>query len=474
MNLFQFLLILRAHYKMILITLMVTVAAAVAVSLLMPKTYKATTSLVLNYKGTDPVTGVAMPSQLLPGYMSTQVEIVSSMSVAVKVVDALKLAEGEQVKESFLKSTDGEGNIRDWVASSLLAKLLVEPSHESSVLDITFKGRTPELAADVANAFGKAYQEMSVQLKVDPSKKTSVYFNDQVKLLRDNFETAQKKLSKYQQDNGIVSADKSLDVESVRLNELSTQLVVAQGQAMEATSRQRQVKGGRASESPDVANNPLIQNLKIGLGTAESKFSEIAQRLDKNHPQYQSAEAEVTKLRADLNAQIGVASSAVSSNATILQQRSGETRAALEAQKLKVLNLNRARDELSVLSKDADSAQRAYETISQRLMQTNLEGQSNQSDVAVLTPALPPLKPFGPKLLLNTLIALIVGGLLGIGSAVILELIDRRVRSAADLSAAIGLPVLGVIKKSNALARRGANRPAFPPRDPTGGPSFAA
>ena len=461
MNLSQFLLILRAHYKIILLTLIMTVATAFVVSLLMPKTYKATTSLVLNYKGTDPVTGIAMPSQLMPGYMSTQVDIVNSMSVALKVVDALKLAEGEQVKQSFLNATGGEGNIRDWVARGLLAKLDVVPPRESSVLDITFTSVDPQLAANVANAFGTAYQQVSVQLKVDPSKKTSVYFNDQVKLLRDNFERAQKKLSAYQQDNGIVNLDKSLDVETVRLNELSSQLVVAQGQAMEATSRQRQARGSQAGESPDVANNPLIQNLKMGLGNAESKFAEIAQRLDKNHPQYQGAKAEVDKLRADLDAQIKVASNAISSNAVILQQRGGEIRAALEAQRRKVLQLNRTRDELSVLSKEMDSAQRAYETISQRLTLTNLEGQSNQSDIAVLTPALAPLKPSGPKLLLNTLLALVVGALLGVGGAVILELLDRRVRSTADLAAVIGLPIIGVIKKSSAVARRQSSKWAF-------------
>jgi succinoglycan biosynthesis transport protein ExoP len=471
MNLSQFLLILRAHYKIILLTLIVTVAATFTVTLLKPKTYKATTSLVLNYKGVDPVTGLASPSQ--PGYMSTQVDIVNSMSVALKVVDALKLAEGEQVKRSFLNSTGGEGNIRDWVASALLAKLDVLPSHESSVLNITFTSLDRQLAANVANAFGSAYQQVSVQLKVDPSKKTSVYFNDQVKLLRDNFETAQKKLSKYQQDNGIVNTDKSLDVETVRLNELSSQLVGAQGQAMEAASRQRQAQGSQAGESPDVANNPLIQNLKMGLGNAESKFSLIEQRLDKNHPQYQGAKAEVDKLREELNAQIKVASNAIGSNAVILQQRGAEIRAALGAQKLKVLQLNRTRDELSVLSREMDSAQRAYETISQKLTLTNLEGKSNQSDIAVLTPALAPLKPFGPNLLLNTLVALVVGSLLGIGGAVILELFDRRVRSAADLAEAIGLPVLGVIKKSNAVARQQSNKHAVARRDPSVGTSVA-
>ncbi|NMM39117.1 MAG: chain length determinant protein EpsF [Glaciimonas sp.] len=469
MNLSQFLLILRAHYKVILLTLIVTVAATLTVTLLKHKAYKATTSLVLNYKGTDPVTGVAMPSQLLPGYMSTQVDIVNSMSVALKVVDALKLAEGEEVTQSFLDSTGGEGNIRDWVAVGLLAKLDVEPSRESSVLNITFTSLSAPLAASVANAFGNAYQQVSVKLKVDPSKKTSVYFNDQIKLLRNNFEVAQKNLSKYQQENGIVNTDKSLDVESVRLNELSSQLVAAQGQTMEASSRQRQVQGSKAAESPDIANNPLIQNLKMGLGSAESKFSEIAQRLDKNHPQYQGAKAEVDKLRADMNAQISIASNAVSSNAVIMRQREAEVRAALGAQKLKVLQLNRTRDELSVLSREMDSAQRAYETISQRLTLTNLEAQSNQSDIAVLTPALTPLKPFSPKLLLNILLALVVGVLLGVGGAVILELLDRRVRSAADLAGLSGLAVLGVMQKSNAVARQQSNRAAFARRDPPAG-----
>ncbi|HEX9174258.1 MAG TPA: Wzz/FepE/Etk N-terminal domain-containing protein, partial [Telluria sp.] len=298
MSLAQFLLILRARYRIALLALLLTVAAAAAVSLLSPKTYRATTALVLNYKGSDPVTGQAMASQLLPGYMATQIEIVGSMSVALKVVDALKLAQGEAVKQSFLAATGGEGKLRDWLAAGLLAKLEVMPARESSVLQISYTGREPQLAAQVANAFASAYQQTSVQLKVEPSQRTSVYFNEQVKLLREKLEVAQQRLSKYQQDNGIVSTDNSLDVESVRLNELSSQAVAAQGQAMEASARQRQAQGSAAAQSPDVANNPLIQNLKMGLGNAESKFSEVAQRLDRNHPQYQSAKAEVDQLRS--------------------------------------------------------------------------------------------------------------------------------------------------------------------------------
>ncbi len=467
MNLSQFLLILRAHYKLIAITVLVTVAAALGVSLLKHKTYKATTALVLNYKGTDPVTGQAMPSQLMPGYMSTQVELVTSMSVALRVVDALKLADGPLVKQKFLDATDGEGNVRDWIASGLLDKLDVAPLHDSSVLNITYTGYERQMAANVANAFGAAYQQVSVQLKVDPSKKTSVYFNDQVKQLRDNFELAQQRLSAYQHDHGIVNAnaDKSLDVETVRLNELSSQLVTAQGQAMEARARQHHA-GGAAS--PDVTNNPMIQNLKVELGSAESKFSDIEQKMGKNHPLYVGAKAEVDKLRAGLAAQTQITSEAIGTNANILQQRSGQVRSAVEAQRGKVLQLNRSRDELAVLGREVDSAQRAYETIAQRLTLTNLEGQANQSDIAVLTPALAPLKAFGPKIVLNTLVALVVGLMLGVGGAVMLELLNRRVRSSADLAELVGLPVLCVIKRSGALPRQTLGKPAPPRRDPPG------
>ncbi|UUZ49870.1 chain length determinant protein EpsF [Massilia sp. B-10] len=392
---------------------LLTVAAALGVTLMTPKTYQATTSLVLNYKGSDPVTGQAMASQLLPGYMSTQIEIVGSMSVALKVVDALKLAEGADVKRHFLAATGGKGELRDWLASGLLGKLMVQPTRESSVLQISYIGNDPVMAASVANAFAAAYLQTAIDLKVQPSQRTAVYFDGQVKQLRDKLEEAQQRLSKYQQENGIVSTDRSVDVETVRLNELSSQAVVAQGLAMEAAARGRSAQG---TGSPDVANNPLIQNLKMSLGSAEAKLSEIAQRLDKNHPQYQSAKAEVDKLRADLAAQVRSTSQTVSTNATILRQRGDEAAAALRVQRDKVLRLNRTRDELTVLSKEVDSAQRAYDTVAQRLALTNIEAQANQSDVAVLTPALAPFKPYGPKLMLNTLIGLAAGLLLGLGA----------------------------------------------------------
>lgn len=451
MTLTQILRALRARYKVVLLLLLVTVIAACAVSLAMSKTYKATTSLVLNNKGVDPVTGVNVPGQLMPGYMPTQVDIVKSRMVALKVIDDLKLAEDAGIRERFARMKHGQATIQNWLADGLRANLMVEPARDSSVLNISFKGDDAEYVAKVVNAFAAAYQQVSVDLKVAPAQKASGYINDQIKLLRDKFEDAQNKMSTYQKQNNIFSSENKLDVETARLNELSSQLVMAQGEAMEATSRQRQVKNNAAG-SPDVLSNPLIQTLKSRLSEAEAKFADTAARLNVNHPQYIAAKSEVDQLRANLNQQIGLASTGVLSNARILQQREAEVRAALNAQKEKVLALNSARDELSVLSNEMENAKHAYEMASQRLTQTSLEAQSTQSDISVLTAATVPRLPDSPRLLLNLLVALVVGSILGIAAAIAMELLDHRVRAPEDLAQLFGLPLLGVIEKSQAIS----------------------
>lgn len=444
MNLSQFLLILRARKWIILVTLCTTVLVTLSVSLLLPKTFKATASVLLNYKGVDPVTGIAVPGQLLPGYMATQVDIATSKNVALRVVDAMGLDRNPAVVEQFRGDTDGRGTVRDWLAELLMKKLDVVPSRESSVLEISFKGSDPRFVAAVANAFADEYQKITIQLKVEPAKRASLYFNDQMKVLRDGVEVAQARLSKYQQENGIVSVDNRLDVENNRLNDLSAQLVAAQGQLMEATSRAGMASG--SPESPDVAGNPLVQNLRITLGNSEAKLAEMAQRLDRNHPQYISAKAEVDKLRSDLNSAIQTVTSSVGKNASILRSREADVRAALAEQKRKVLELNRTRDELNVLVKDVESAQRAFDATSQRFSQTRLEGQSEQSDVALLNPATAPLEAASPRVVLNTLLSLVLGVMLGLGLALVVEMIDRRVRAEDDLADLLGIPVFGVVE----------------------------
>lgn len=464
MNFIQFLLILKARMRIILVTFTVIVLTAVAVTLVLPKSFKATASLLLNYKGMDPVTGVILPAQLMPGYMATQVDIIQSQNIALKVVEKLGLAKSPRAEEQFQDATGGHGDINNWLADLLLKKLDVKPSKESSVLEISFNAVDPNFAAAVANAFAENYQATSVQLKVEPAQKAAGYFGDQIKSLRANLEEAQSKLGKYQQDHGITNAEQSFDVENMRLNELSTQLSLAQSAAIEARSRQNNVRGN-AYDSPDVALSPVIQNLKVDAARAQAKLAQISSTLGRNHPQYQAAADELAQIKGQLNAEIGSAANSVSGSSTINQQREAELRAQVELQKKKVLELNRARSEMSVLQKDVETAQKSLDAVTQRYSQTSIEGQSNQSDIAILNPAIAPIKPNSPRMLLSLVLAIMLGGILGIGFGLFAELLDRRVRSRDDIANILGVPVFAIIdnkpKKSSRMNLFPRNNPGL-------------
>lgn len=447
MRLSQILAILAARRWIALWVFFLTVLVTTLLSILLPKTYTASTTVVINAKGADPVTGQMLPAALMPGYMATQFDIIASRNVALKVVDKLQIAQNPTAQAKFQEATDGKGDIRDYYADQFLQGLEVKPSRESSVIEISYRGPDPGFAAALANAFAEAYIQTSLELKTNPAKQASVFFDNQIKGLRADVEKAQARLSAYQNEHGITSSESRLDVEMARLAELSSQLVVAQAQTYDSNSRRNQLKRGGASDSPEILSNSLIQGLKSQLVAAEAKLSEVSQRLGVNHPQYQAAQQEVNNLRQSIQTEIAKTSSSVGQSAQVSQLREGEIKAALDAQKQRVLQLKSEQDEMAVLVREVESAQRIYDNALLRYGQTSLESQSGQTEISVLNPATPPLKHSSPKILINIVLSLFLGGLLAVGCAIAVEMLDRRVRSADDLAQLMTIPVLAALVK---------------------------
>ncbi len=446
MSFYQFLIVLKARKGIALFALAITVLSTVVISLILPKTYEATTTLVVNYKGVDPVTGNHVPTQLIPGYLATQVDVISSPGVALKVVDKLELYTNPEVVDAFYEATEGRGDVRNWLAKVLLENLTVSPSRESSVITLEYASNTPEGAAMLANAFAEAYIETNLQLKIDPSKRTSEWFEQRVEEMRFNLIDAQKRLSDYQREKGIVSADKRMDVETARLSQLSQQLVVAQAELFQQKSRQEAVlKGGVKNLDTTVLADPIIRDLKVSLARAEVKLSELAQRLSEQHPDYRMAKTEVQSLQRKLASEFKQAKERIKSDVAIAQKKVNELERAVEAQKQVLLEINENRNMLEVYTQEVIDAQQVLSLATQRLNQLALEGTSRESDVSILDQAVPPIEPSKPNLVINVILAVFLGLVLAIAVALIAELLDHRVRMKEDIEEGTDLPVLGEI-----------------------------
>ena len=445
MTLQQFLLILRARWPVALLTLVLTVATTVGVSLYMPKQYTASTAVVLDVKSPDMVSGMMLQGMMAPGYMATQVDIINSDRTAKVVVKLLRMEDSAAIKQQWQESTLGKGQLVDWLADLLQKNLDVKPSRESNVINIHYTGTDPEFAASVANAFAQAYIDVNLDLRVAPARQYATFFEDQTKAARERLEKAQQALSAYQQQNGITSTDERLDFETAKLNETSSQLTGVQGQTTDSQSKRQNAKSDTVAE---VMQNPLINGLKADIARLEAKLTEGNINLGRNHPQTQRTEAELATLKAQLDGETRKITSSIETTYQVSKQREQQLQSALASQKVRVLALNKQRDELNVLRRDIESAQRAFELVSQRASQTNIESQTNQTNIAVLNPATAPSLPSKPKVLLNILVSIFLGTLLGVGLALMLELAQRRVRSAQDLVDALDLPVLGCISSA--------------------------
>lgn len=453
MNPSQILLILQARYKVAALVALFTVAAVMTGGALVQKRYFAETTVMVDVRSPDPIAALLLPATMLPGNLGTQIEIITSARTARKVVKMLRLDENPTARQSWLAATEGQGKLDDWLGESISRGVKVTTSRDpgASVLTISYRGSDPVFVAAVANAYAQAYIEASIELKVEPARQYARWFGDQSKVLREAVEKAQAQLSEYQREKGIVATDDAVDHELTRLNELSARLTAAQAETRDAQTRQRSTSP--TDVIPEVLQNSVVQGLRTSIVQLEVKLKEAAGNLGTKHPQFLRMESELAELKARLETETTYARTTVTggfaSSAAVGRSREAELRAAFEAQKKKLLEMKRERDQIAVLLRDADTAKRAYEAVNNRLTQTNLESQTTQTNVTVLSPAVPPLAPSFPKppevmLLGAVLLGIVLGGAAALG----IEMLDRRIRSTEELAEMLQLPVIGVIARA--------------------------
>ncbi len=461
MSFAQFLSILLARKRLFFAVMLGVLIPAVVLSFVLPKKYTAVASIVVDVKP-DPLSAIAYQSLMTPGVIATQIDILQSDRVGRRVVRALKLTESPEARQQFQDEKNGAGDIEGWLVDRLQKDLDVKPGRESSVINVSFKNADPRQAAGLANAFVQAYLETAVELRTDPAKQYSRFFDVRAKEARETLEKAQNKLSAFQNEHGLIMTDERLDVENQRLNELTSQLVMTQSLSAEANSRQAQANAGSGDKLQEISSHPVVAALRADLSRSEARLQEISSRLGDKNPQVVELQANIAELRQRLDAEVKRLTAGVGVSSNISRAREAQLRADVEAQRNKVLQLKQARDEGAVITRDIENAQRNYDNIVQRQSVTSIESQATSSNAALLTSASPPLDPSFPKIPLNIVLGLFVGGLLAVGVVTAAELRDRRVRESADIEELLGLPLLGVLPgpatSKRSVALEGAHR----------------
>lgn len=424
------------------------VTLAAGYTLMQEPRYSATATLIVDLR--PPVLGAAPQIQLTDSYMATQLDVIRSENVALRVVDRLRLTENPQLRERFREATAGDGSLRQWLADVIRRALEVEPSRESRMVTLRYEANDRRQAAAMANAFAESYMQANLELSVAPAQRDADWFEGQLKALRERLEQAQAKLSGYQREQGLFATDERLDLETQRLADLSRQVLEAEGLRHDAESRAAEMlrlraAGGSLETLREATQSAVVQGIKADLARLQGTLAEQAQQLGPSHPRYRRIEAELAELRTRMGREIASIARALTENAELARSREARLRAEMQAQRERVMNFKTVRDEIPALEREVASAQAGYEAALSGYQQSRLEGRMADATVTLLSAATPPLDPSGPNLIRNLLIATLLGSALGVGLALGWEALDRRVRAAGDLAEAAQVPVLATL-----------------------------
>lgn len=432
----DYLVALRARWQLIGLVVLTVLAGIVIWTWTSPRRYDASATLLFDTSQASPV-GAKGDSDGGKAAIGTQADIIRSAYVAQRVVKNLKLDQDKALVARYEQSGKNSVPFAEWLGRRLATPLQILPTRNTNVLAVSYSSADPADAARYATAFAEAYVQTQLQLRIDPARVYSQWFESQIGDARRRLERAQARLTSFQQARGLLGAGR-FDVEQGQLQALSAQLTEAQGDAAQANAR----AGSNVGQSSNAQQSAVVQGLDGQIASKSAELQQLRQSLGPNHPLVVNARAEVAELNARRSQAVGTAITAVQTDSAAARARLATLQGLVATQRERVLRLSGAQDQMAVLQRDVDSARAAYDAVTNRLNEVRLQSEIPITNVSLLDRAAPPTLPSSPNVSMRLLMGLLAGLLIGVGLAFALEWFYPRVRTANGLEAYTGVPVL--------------------------------
>ncbi len=413
--------------------------------------------------------------------LTTEAEVIRSIPVAQKVVDALQL---ENEEGDPLEPTE------------LLSNLAVRPVGGTDVLLISYTAGDPEISAAVVNQVAKAYVQQSVFANRQETAEASQFIKEQLPRTEEAVRQAETALRDFKEQNGVVALVEEAQASVNLIFNMQDRLTQAQAQLADASARASMLQS-QIGMSPQeaLAVSSLSQasgvtEVLAQLQVAESQLAVERTRYRESHPAIASSERRVAALSEALNGRVGqIVGSSEGVTLGDLQvgdverglitefvraeaERSGLANqvsllsGAESAYRSRASSLPRLEQTQRELERRLGAAQATYETLLNRLQEIQVTENQNIGNTRLISPALVPTNPVGPSKTVFLLLGGLAGLAAGVISALLLDMTDNSIRSVRQARDLFGYTLLGVIPtfSRNGRVRSGVSMERSVPR----------
>lgn len=465
---------------------------ALAVAMSMTPIYRATTVVMFESSKAKVVSieDVYAGASGNREYMATQLEIMRSREVALKAVQALKLWEHPAFdprvprRQPWSEWTDKARaalgihtpapavewtpeRLADAVVGPFRASMAVDLLRSSQIAQVSFESSDPALAARMANTLAQVFIENDLNARYEMTRHATNWLQERVTDLKDKVVQSERALQAYRERSGIISSQGAAQSgASSQLEGLTGRLIDARLRRTDAETAYDQVRNAAKSVDlstvPAVVRAPGVAEAKRNLQEAERKFAEVAQRYGYEHQRHIAAKAELETSQLALKNQLENTISSIRREYEAAVSVEREVERALGQARSSVQNLNRAEFELGVLQREAESNREMYNMFMTRAKETNSTSDLQSPIARVVDPALTPGAPIKPRQSQLVLVAMLVALLVGVGASVLLDQLDKTIKTVDDVERKLQVPLLTTLPLlSKGEARRATSARLF-------------
>ncbi|HUP25447.1 MAG TPA: polysaccharide biosynthesis tyrosine autokinase [Thermoanaerobaculia bacterium] len=463
----------RRRWRLIALVFLLVVLGSLVQYALTPPVYKATTMLQIERRSLASTMGPQaawLDLMYSMEYYPTQYHLLESRGVAEEVVRLLDLTDDPTFNTARRRETAAEGTAEAneaevaRLANRVRAGLEVEPIKGTQLVRLNYQSSSAPLAAKIVDGYAQTFIAWGKEKRDRAVSETSRVLRSQVEELKNEIEKGEESLAGFSRQYSVSDYIPDADASSLRLTSLNTQFMEAKRLRIEKEARYSELQrmpaqaaaslGARTADSLTQELRSLERDYETKLLTFKEEWPEMVDLRD-----------QIEKVRGDLDAAQMVAAD------TVVQQARSEYLAALRQEQTLGSEIERLKQEIMASSSVAvQYATLRGEVTSRRALLDQLVRRQSETDVAVgmegggessirvVEKATMPGSPAQPSLQRSLSMGVGGGLLLGFGLALLLELLDRTVKSGGEVERLLGLPVLAVVPDVSEEGRLGRYR----------------
>lgn len=319
------------------------------------------------------------------------------------------------------------------------------PDNKSTLVNIEYQSPNPTFAAKAANTIVDEYINWLLERKHNATKSARDFLKKQLNQAQANLERTEENLLDFAKSVNIVSLDENLNLVYTQLSQLNQALSEAETERLAIEAVYEEIKSGNFKYLPNIVNDESMVEVRTEYTALKSNLDNLSVIYGPNYPEIKQIKAQIARVQAEMGKRAENVANSIKSEYKSTLRKEKLLRERTDEQNKRTTELNDKAIQYKILAREVDTNKSIYESLLQRLKETEVTSSSTATNVQVVDYASISMFPFKPNIKKNLMMAIFLGLLVGCFIAYALNYIDNTIKDENDVKNKFPVPFLGAV-----------------------------